>query len=215
MQHFVPEDPRHVGMTWRSRGAETALGIAAALGAALLAAACAGPASPTSAIPATGKDAVSAPQLSAPTLDATARAATATAAAASATPALDYARYGLPADGSVQVNDDLTIPRMTTEQAAAVLDDATTVFVDTRQDWEYQRGHIPGARRIQAYVDDHELEDLPRDRTLVFYCACSAEQSSARAGVILRAMGHERVYALKGGWHAWLAEKRPVERGPR
>lgn len=214
MQPSKPGDVRSSGMMVRSSRAATALGIAVVLGAALLAAACAGPASPTTDA-AVSSSANAAPSPSVPTVDATGRGATATAAAASATPALDYARYGLPADGSVHVNDDLTIPRMSTEQAGAALDDATTLFVDTRQDWEYQRGHIPGARRIQAYVDDHQLEDLPRDRTLVFYCACSAEQSSARAAVILRAMGHERVYALKGGWHAWLAEKRPVERGPR
>lgn len=212
MQPSERGDPRQIGMTWRSRRAATVLGVAVVLGAASLAAACSGPASTTSVDPALGKNATAAPPPSAPTVDPASRAATATAAAASATPALDYARYGLPADGSVRVNDDLKIPRMTTEQAAAAMDDATTIFVDTRQDWEFKRGHIPGARRIQAYVDDHQLEALPRDRTLVFYCACSAEQSSARAAVILRAMGHERVYALKGGWHAWLAEKRPVER---
>ena len=31
----------------------------------------------------------------------------------------------------------------------------------------------------------------------------------------LSAMGHEKVFALKGGWHAWLAEQRPVARSPR
>jgi rhodanese-related sulfurtransferase len=113
------------------------------------------------------------------------------------------------------MNDELAAARMSTEQAAAVLGDPDTLFVDTRQEWEFERGHIPGAIRIQAYVEDNRLEDLPRDRTLVFYCACSAEQSSARAAVILSAMGHEKVFALKGGWHAWLAEQRPVARSPR
>lgn len=214
MQPSKPGDVRSSGMMRRSSRAAAALGVAAALGAALLAAACAGPASPTTDA-AVSSSASAAPSPSVPTVDATGRAATATAAAASATPALDYARYGLPADGSVHVNDELTIPRMSTEQAAAVLGDPDTLFVDTRQEWEFERGHIPGAIRIQAYVDDKRLEDLPRDRTLVFYCACSAEQSSARAAVILRAMGHEQVYALKGGWHAWLAEQRPVARSPR
>ncbi len=132
----------------------------------------------------------------------------------SATAALDYARYGLPADGAVGVNEDLAIPRMSQEAAQAALGDTDLLFVDTRQDWEFRRGHIPGARKIQAYTEDHLLEALPRGKTIVIYCACSAEQSSARAAVILQAMGHERVYALKGGWHAWVDGGRPVERSP-
>lgn len=128
---------------------------------------------------------------------------------------LDYARYGLPADGAVGVNEDLAIPRMSQEEAQAALGDAELLFVDTRQDWEFRRGHIPGARKIQAYTEDHLLEALPRGKTIVIYCACSAEQSSARAAVILQAMGHERVYALKGGWHAWVDGGRPVERSPQ
>ena len=130
----------------------------------------------------------------------------------SSTAALDYARYGLPADGSVGANEDLAMPRMSQEDALAALHDDGLIFVDTRQEWEFRRGHIPGARKIQAFVEDHLLAELPPDKTIVIYCACSAEQTSARAAVILKAMGYERVYALKDGWHAWVDEGRPVER---
>lgn len=186
------------------------------LGTALLAVSCAPRGGGPAALPDSGATTSAADPATAATTPATGASLPAGAdAPPSATAALDYARYGLPADGNVGVNEDLAIPRMSQEEAEAALGDAGTLFVDTRQEWEFRRGHIPGARKIQAFVEDHLLEDLPRDKTIVIYCACSAEQSSARAAVILQAMGHERVYALKNGWHAWVDGGRPVERSPQ
>lgn len=121
---------------------------------------------------------------------------------------------GLPPDGRTQVEDELAIPKLSAAEAGEFLADPRTLFIDIRQDHEYRRAHIPGARRIQAQVDDGLLATLPQDRRLIVYCACHTEQASAHSAVILRALGHREVYALRGGLPAWREAGLPIEEGP-
>lgn len=131
----------------------------------------------------------------------------------SAVPTLDYASLGLPPDGRTRVEEELTIPRMSAAEAGALLDDPRTVFIDIRQAHEFRSGHIPGARRIQAQVDDGLLASQPRGQRLIVYCACHGPQAAARSAVILRALGHDDVHLLDGGLPAWQEAGLPVEAG--
>jgi rhodanese-related sulfurtransferase len=74
---------------------------------------------------------------------------------------------------------------------------------------------IPGAvriklRRLSSRLDFAPLKDLPRDREIVTFCACPADESGLRAAQILQQAGFKRVRVLKGGWQAWLAAGGPV-----
>ena len=53
--------------------------------------------------------------------------------------------------------------------------------------------------------------ELPKDKLIVPYCACSAEQISARAVQELKKQGYENTAALVGGWDAWVKAGLPVE----
>lgn len=128
-------------------------------------------------------------------------------------PTLDYAALGLPPDGRTRVEDELTVPELSAAEAGAYLGDRRTVFVDIRQAHEFRAGHIPGARRIQAQVEDGLLAELPLDQRLIVYCACHSRQAMARTAVILRALGGAEVYILDGGLPAWRATGLPVETG--
>jgi membrane protein DedA with SNARE-associated domain/rhodanese-related sulfurtransferase len=80
---------------------------------------------------------------------------------------------------------------------------ATTQRVDPRQ--------IPGsiAVTLDALLD--RLEQLPRDRPIVLYCACPNEASAAKAARLLLAHGYTRVRPLRGGLDAWILAGHPVE----
>ncbi len=129
---------------------------------------------------------------------------------------------------------------ISTEQLAAILDDANVVVIDASMHLpaaerdaraEYLAGHIPGAR----FMDLASLKDetsavpsaLPRpeqlaerlagvgatpDSRIVFYDD-SAIRTAARAWFLCCAHGLEHVSVLDGGFAKWKAEGRAVEAG--
>lgn len=66
-------------------------------------------------------------------------------------------------------------------------------------------------RRLKYRLSFPPLKDLPRDRTVVTYCACPNDESSVRAAQILRDSGFKRVQVLKGGWTIWKKAKGQIE----
>ena len=67
------------------------------------------------------------------------------------------------------------------------------------------------ARRIKSRLKYAPLKDLPKDREIVTYCACPADESSISAAQTLQEAGFTRVRVLKGGWTEWLKAKGPVQ----
>jgi membrane protein DedA with SNARE-associated domain/rhodanese-related sulfurtransferase len=71
------------------------------------------------------------------------------------------------------------------------------------------RPHLPGALLLDlGQVPTHEF---PRDRAIVFYCACPNEASAKRAAQMLVNRGYRDVRPLVGGLDRWMHEGLPVE----
>ncbi|UYC10421.1 VTT domain-containing protein [Xanthomonas sp. CFBP 8445] len=79
----------------------------------------------------------------------------------------------------------------------------------------------PGYRTLEPYaipgaleVDERQVEALvarlPRDRTIVIYCACPNEVSAAVLAKRLRQHDFEDVLPLRGGLEAWRAAGHPL-----
>ena len=66
-------------------------------------------------------------------------------------------------------------------------------------------------RRLKYRLSFPPLKDVPRDRTVVIYCACPNDESSVRAAQILRDSGFKRVQVLKGGWVLWKKANGQIE----
>ncbi|MGH8447214.1 MAG: DedA family protein/thiosulfate sulfurtransferase GlpE, partial [Solimonas sp.] len=64
---------------------------------------------------------------------------------------------------------------------------------------------IPGATTPEPDVLEMALADLPRDQTVVLYCACPNEISAAMMAQRMRALGFHDVRPLLGGLDAWRA----------
>lgn len=78
------------------------------------------------------------------------------------------------------------------------------VIVDTAAPLIWEDERIPGAIN---YPWVHELElpvTLPRDKTLVLYCACNDHEDSADMAKKLSQVGYLDVKVLEGGWFEWL-----------
>jgi sulfur-carrier protein adenylyltransferase/sulfurtransferase len=84
------------------------------------------------------------------------------------------------------------------------------VLIDVREPDEFARGKIPGAYTIPRGVLELQVDGrLPRDATVVLYCAGGAR--SALACRSLAEMGYEKLENLEGGFQKWAGSGLPVE----
>jgi hypothetical protein len=63
------------------------------------------------------------------------------------------------------------VPRVTVEEARALHQSGEAVFVDVRDMASFGSAHIPGALPIPLLQLGSRLDELPRDRRIIAYCA--------------------------------------------
>ena len=80
------------------------------------------------------------------------------------------------------------------------------LLIDTREDHEWDRGHIPGAVHVSKGLIERDIENMVPDenREIVLYCGGGFR--SVLAADSLRRMGYTNVKSLIGGWRAWQAK---------
>jgi thiosulfate/3-mercaptopyruvate sulfurtransferase len=116
-------------------------------------------------------------------------------------------------------------PLVTADAVAAAIDDAESVVVDTRERWEYDEGHIPGAVHLdwRELVDDEtrglrpsdELEatladrGVTRERHVVLYC--NTARRISHTYFVLSHLEFTDVSFYEGSLTEWEAMDRPVE----
>ena len=86
------------------------------------------------------------------------------------------------------------------------------IIVDTREDHEWARGHIPNAVHLGKGVIERDIEKaIPdKDATLVLYCG--GGYRSALAADNLQKMGYRNVISMDGGWRSWTEAGFPTIR---
>jgi len=89
------------------------------------------------------------------------------------------------------------------------------VFIDVRSNTQYSLGHVKGALSIPGSQLVKRFGEVPLQKTIITYCACSAEQSSGHAAGDLLGHGVKNVYALKGGWLEWKSNGHPTATGAK
>jgi hydroxyacylglutathione hydrolase/adenylyltransferase/sulfurtransferase len=80
--------------------------------------------------------------------------------------------------------------------------------IDVREDYEYDAGHIPGARHVDVNDLNGVVESLDRSKPVVFYCR-SGDRSTMPAQAF-RASGWD-AYAIEGGLAAWVEAGNSLE----
>ncbi|WP_439027996.1 sulfurtransferase [Haloarchaeobius sp. DT45] len=134
-----------------------------------------------------------------------------------ATPEVDPTEY------EATVPDDR--PIIAAEAVLDALDDEDVVILDTREDWEYEEGHIPGAQALdwRDLVDEEsrglksesDLRDLlesmgvtPEKRIILY---CDTARRISHTYVALRNLGYDRVDFYEGSLTEWREIDGPLE----
>jgi rhodanese-related sulfurtransferase len=103
-------------------------------------------------------------------------------------------------------------------EALALLKAGDAIFVDSRDEKDYQKNHITGAinlpMRKWAEQEPRLSKLLPRETKLVLYCYGGACGLSTRMGKRLLEMGYQHPIVLRRGWTEWTEAKYPTARQP-
>ena len=83
-------------------------------------------------------------------------------------------------------------------------------LLDVREPWEYQAGHVPGARLIPLGELEQRVTEVPRDQPVLAICH-SGQRSLAAAGY-LQQLGYTSVSNVDGGTAAWIERGYPVDK---
>lgn len=83
-------------------------------------------------------------------------------------------------------------------------------LVDVREQDEWQRGHIPGARHLGKGIIERDVEATIPDPDACIVLYCGGGYRSALAADALQQMGYRNVLSMDGGWRAWTEAGLPV-----
>ena len=82
--------------------------------------------------------------------------------------------------------------------------------VDVREPYEYDEGHVPGARSMPMNTIPDRHDELPRDRTV--YLVCAVGVRSMQVARYLDQLGFD-VRNVEGGTSEWIGAGFPVKTG--
>jgi rhodanese-related sulfurtransferase len=86
------------------------------------------------------------------------------------------------------------------------------VLVDTREDSEWARGHIPGAVHLSKGIIERDIEKAVPDKDTQVVLYCGGGFRSALAADNLQKMGYRNVISMDGGWRGWTEAGFPMIR---
>jgi len=112
---------------------------------------------------------------------------------------------------SYDVGDSL----VSLEQAYALFLKGEAIFIDTREEEEYDEGHIAGAINLPFdFWDDYwpyVEPELDPEAEIVAYCGGFDCELSLFAARELKNLGYEKSYIFFGGWPQWEEAGLPAE----
>jgi hydroxyacylglutathione hydrolase/adenylyltransferase/sulfurtransferase len=106
------------------------------------------------------------------------------------------------------MNDRSTIETELEPRRGAELIEAGAELVDVRRPFEYEAGHLAGARNIEINKLSAAADSIARERPVLF--CCRTGDRSGMAAQAFREAGYD-AYNLAGGIVEWVAAGLPIE----
>ncbi len=80
-------------------------------------------------------------------------------------------------------------------------DNTRIKLIDIRDTGEYDQGAIPGSENLPAHTLVGKINELDRNKTLIFYCQMGVRSEQICAWFLEN--GFKHVHNLRGGIYAW------------
>ena len=84
------------------------------------------------------------------------------------------------------------------------------ILVDTREDLEWAKGHVPGAIHLGKGIIERDIEKSVPDHNAPVVLYCGGGFRSALAADNLQKMGYTNVISMDGGWRGWTESGYPI-----
>lgn len=103
---------------------------------------------------------------------------------------------------TAEQNPDLDIVEdVSPDEVNAKKDNLTIIDVRSSEEYTGELGHIAGSKLVTLDTIMDHIDDIPKDKTVVFICRSGRRSTSAAA--IAKDNGFESVYNMKGGMILW------------
>jgi rhodanese-related sulfurtransferase len=103
-------------------------------------------------------------------------------------------------------------PWASTLEATQMINRQDALVIDVREDAEYAKGHIVGARHIPLAQLEARAKELQKFKSKPVITCCESGNRSSAAIATLKKLGFENVYNLAGGYAGWQQAGLPVEK---
>jgi len=130
---------------------------------------------------------------------------------AAAVPGAGVARAAGASPRAAGAGDTAAVARIGVPEAIQEATRGGIHIVDVRPAGQRALGHIRGDLHIPLDQIRARHGELPRDRRLVFYCSCHAEETALEAARVLIQADDTSVAVLVGGYDAWRAAGGPFQ----
>ena len=126
-----------------------------------------------------------------------------------------YAEYDFKGDFLFLEGD--TLPELiTVYEAEELWQRGEAIFIDSRSQEEFKKGHILGAINVPLNsinsLQDLKNMDIPQERIIIAYCGGGDCKSSFYLAYFLQKAGFRNVKVLEGGWPKWFENGLPWEK---
>jgi|SRR5581483_2642455 rhodanese-related sulfurtransferase len=106
------------------------------------------------------------------------------------------------------------IKECTIAEVKAKLDRGEMFYlIDVREDHEFAKDHVTGARHLGRGIIERDIETVIPDKQAEIILYCGGGFRSALAADSLRRMGYANVVSMDGGIRAWREAGYPMEQG--
>jgi rhodanese-related sulfurtransferase len=105
-------------------------------------------------------------------------------------------------------------PRVKPAELKTMIEDKVSDILVVSNDPQesFDEAHIPGAVSFPWVNTLKPPVNLPRNKTLILYCACAHEEDSTDMAAKLAKFGYRNLKVLDGGILKWMELKYPLEK---
>lgn len=87
------------------------------------------------------------------------------------------------------------------------------LLIDVREESEFAKDHIPGARHLGKGIIERDIEAAVPDTAAEIILYCGGGYRSALAAANLKRMGYSNVISMDGGIRGWREQGFPLTSG--